>query len=529
MEDNRYKENLRESQERFESAFKNAPIGMALVSPEGHWLKVNKAVSTILGYTVTELLEIDFQTVTHPKDLAADLRLVKQMLNGEISTYKLEKRYFHKNGTVVWINLYVSLVRDEQGKPLYFISQIEDITKEKKLIEQLKKAREAAEQASKTKSRFLANMSHEIRTPMNGIIGLTELLLDSNLSDEQTDLAYTIRDSGLDLLTIINDILDFSQIEANKMVIASEPFSLSSLVTSLAKLFEPLASKQQLSFQIEQDQQLPDWVVGDSARLRQVLVNLLGNAVKFTSPGGSVWLRVSSKILSDESIGITFSVQDTGVGVSKDQQQKIFDAFSQADPDVANQFGGTGLGLAISARLMRSMGGTISVESSPNSGSTFTARLNLRVYNSAPQNLRNARKVQQPKVELPTLNILVAEDNVVNQKLIKKILERDGHQVRIAQDGASALDLARSEHYDLILMDIQMPKISGDEVIRIIRNEQDSTLSKTPIIALTANAMAGDRERFIEAGADSYLTKPIDRQLLFQEISSLISQDTSSQ
>ena len=292
----------RESEERFRHAFGGAPIGMAIVAPDGRWLKVNAALCEIVGYTSVELLAIDFQTISHPDDLEADLNHVRQVLAGEITTYQMEKRYFHKNGGLVWILLTVSLVRDDGGQPLYFISQIQDISRRKQAEEELHRAKEAAVAANQAKSEFLANMSHEIRTPMNGILGMTDLILDTPIDPQQREFLTAVKTSADSLLTVINDILDFSKIEAGKLDLNPAPFALRHGLEDMLKPLTLRASKKglNLSFHVQPD--VPDVLIGDLDRLRQVLVNLVGNAVKFTAHGEVVvTIRLASEAKDKET------------------------------------------------------------------------------------------------------------------------------------------------------------------------------------------------------------------------------------
>ena len=333
---------LRESEERFRGALEHAAIGMALVAPDGRWLRVNRSLCETVGYTSEELLEGSFQQITHPDDLKADLENVRRMLAGEIATYAMEKRYLHKAGHPVAAQLNVSLVRDAAALPLYFVSQIQDITVRKRAEAALRQAREDAEAASRAKGEFLANMSHEIRTPMNGILGLTDLVLETDLTAEQRDSLMLVASSADSLLTVINDILDFSKIEAGKLDLDPAPFALRDVLGDTLKAFALKAHAKGLELACDIHLDVPDALVGDAGRLRQVLTNLVGNAIKFTGRGEVV--LSAARIESQGGVGVRFTVRDTGIGIPKAKQASIFEAFTQADGTTTRRFGGTGLG-----------------------------------------------------------------------------------------------------------------------------------------------------------------------------------------
>ena len=341
---------LRKSRARFLGAFETAAHGMAIVSTDGRWLKVNKAVCDIVGYTEEELLATNFQSITHPDDLDADLSQLRQLLAGEISTYQMEKRYFHKNGCIVWILLSVSLVRDEFERPVHFVSQIIDITEMRRAQAQLREAKEAAEAANRAKSRFLSTMSHEIRTPMNGILGLATLLLDTPLSLEQRYRVRLIESAGKSLTAIINDVLDVARIEAGRLQLECAPLSPSDIIQEAVSILRTQAALKDLSISTEIGGGIPAWIEGDPTRIRQILLNLLNNAIKFTEEG-----RITVTLRSEPAKNgkqIRVEVTDTGIGIASDKHQLLFQEFSQIGRAARNQLGSSGLGLSICKRLI---------------------------------------------------------------------------------------------------------------------------------------------------------------------------------
>ena len=491
---------LRESEERFRSAFDFAAIGMALVACDGRFLKVNRALCEIVGRSETDLLRCSFQAITHPEDLATDEEQVRRVLAGEVPTYQLEKRYLHADGHVVWVQLNVSLVRDLVGRPLYFVSQVLDITDRKRVEGELRWARDEALRASRLKSEFVANMSHEIRTPMNGVIGMNTLLLETELTPEQHEFAQTVQDSAKSLLRIINDILDFSKIEAGKLDLETIDLGVRETVDGAIQLLTPRVREKGLELVAKIDPAVHETVRGDPVRLRQVLLNLMGNAIKFTDQG-RVTVRVSCSSETDDEQVLRFEIIDTGVGIPREAKKRLFLAFSQADGSTTRRYGGTGLGLAISKQLTELMGGQIGVESDQGRGSTFWFTIRAQKVRTAPEKAGPRRR-----------RALVVDDSItVRTDLLLKLqgLGIDAHGVA---DGPAALAWLRGAHaseqmVDVVLLDLQMPGMSGIELAREIRS--DANLSTLPLVMVTGFAERCHEIEAREAGIAGYLTKPV--------------------
>jgi|GEM_PF-1840313 len=617
-----------EQKQLFENTFEQAAVGIAHVSPQGNWIKVNQEVCDIVGYSKEEMLRLTFQDITYKDDLDSDLHYVQDMLEKTIDSFTMEKRYIKKDGSLVWINLTVSLVFKDDGQPNYFISVIEDITYKKELLKQinnaknrfetmfksheaimllinpdnkkildanksaisfygysleefkgmsifdinvlsadeleekiheakarknntfifphklknaeirdvevrsspietddgvilfsvikdvtqetiLKKqlilAKEEAEKANRAKSEFLSNMSHEIRTPLNGTIGLTNLVLQTQLQPQQKDYLTKALNSSKALLNIINDVLDYTKIEAHKIEIEKIEFRIDVLVDEVLELFAYHEDESRVSFGQTISNCSNAIYMGDPFRIKQILINLVGNAVKFT-PKGSISIDVECIEKHQNFCSIRFSIKDTGIGIAKDKQHRLFQSFSQVDVSNTREFGGTGLGLSISKKLVELMGGAIGVNSQEGKGSEFYFTLELECH-SKQQSYHHY--IRQEHIE-ETFNIggrvLLVEDNEINQIVAKDNLQNFGLEVDVAHNGQIAVQKAKEQSYDMIFMDLQMPVMDGYEATKNIRAFD----SDIPIIALSAAVLNDDVNSSKEFGMDGHIGKPIE-------------------
>ncbi len=503
-------EALRLSEKRFSSAFEYAAIGMALVSLKGRWLKVNQALCDLIGYSSEELSDKTFQDITHPDDLEADLANVRQLLDGDISSYRIEKRYFHKEGRVVWTLLGVSLLRDQQDKPLYFIAQIEDISEIKQAMIRQQELTEKAQAAKRAQSDFLAVMSHEIRTPMSGVIGMTGLLLDTGLSAEQRNIAETIRASGESLLTIINDILDFSKIEAGQLSFEELDFDLRGLVEDTLEMMASQAQVRGIELVGGVDPEVPTKVRGDRGRVQQVLMNLINNAIKFTK-SGEVVIRVTVQAQTETEVHARFEIKDTGTGIPPETQARLFQTFVQADSSTSRNFGGTGLGLAICKRLAESMNGSIGVESTPGKGSTFWVTFKFHRQIEAeiqPQNIH----------QFFDARVLIVDDNETSRQFLQKQIIAWRLHTGCAGTGEEALamlhqSVAENAPYPVAIIDMQMPEMDGLALVRKIN--ADPLLIATQLILLTPFGKSISTDDLKTVNVAACCVKPVRQSALF--------------
>lgn len=505
---------------RYQLLSNNARDIIMLIDPDGKILEANKAATNIYGYEYEELLSLNIRDLSAAKTDC----ILDQSMN-KISTEGLLMQTVHKckDGTTfpIEVNSQSTIIDGQQ----VIACIIRDITERKKFEEELQNAKEAAELANKAKGEFLTNMSHEIRTPMNAIMGMTDLLLSSDLKEEQREYLLMVKKANDNLLRIINDILDFSKIEAGKLDIEQIEFEPVGTIKQVYEAFNVKAQKKGLIMDYDISPNIPSILIGDPLRLQQILMNIIDNAIKFTEQG-SIFLKVEVIKIVANTAKLKFVIQDTGIGIPEEKIATLFNSFSQVDGSFTRKYGGTGLGLAISKNLVEIMGGSIWVKSKINKGSTFTFTLEFPIFtpqakkecavsnDDAPKQIKNNLK-KKP-------NILLAEDNEINQELILAQIEAKGWKVTAVQNGKDALKHWEENNYDLILMDVQMPEMDGFEATRIIRSREKAKGGHIPIIAMTAHAIKGAEEECLKAGMDYYISKPIKVDYLYQIIEELI-------
>lgn len=448
-----------------------------------------------------------------------DLALFKSNLN-YVKATREETQFHHsitsKKGNVKYINQFIKCLNDEKGKPCKILGTIQDISEQKRNELELIKAKELAEKAVVIKEQFLTNMSHEIRTPMNGIIGFAKILEGTKLNDDQKQSVEAIKKAGQNLMVIINDILDFSKIEANKMTVEEANFSLSKTVDSVIELLTQNALEKKIKLLCDIDSAIHDELIGDPTKLSQILFNLIGNALKFTEKGFVELVITEIEGNESESL-LKFSVIDSGIGISKDKIDSIFESFNQASNETTRKYGGTGLGLTITRRLVELQGGQITAESIVSKGSEFTFSLK---YKKANQIIESPVALNIKNISpdfLKDINILLVEDNELNQLLAVKVFEKWDKKIDIANNGVEAIEKISTNFYDIILMDIQMPGMDGIELTRYIRSSMGEK-SNIPIIALTAHATEGEERRCFENGVNDYLSKPYNFEELLNKL-----------
>jgi PAS domain S-box-containing protein len=515
-------EALRRAEQKYRSIFENATEGIFQTTPEGKYLSANPALARMFGYDSPDELLADLTDIGSQLYVDPDRRRKFALaIRHEGRIQDFEAQIYRRDKSVIWISENARAVHDEvTGELLYYEGMVQDITSRKSTEDAGKQATAAAEAANRAKSEFLANMSHEIRTPMNGVIGMTGLLLETSLTNEQREFAESIGFSADALLTIINDILDFSKIEAGKLTFELLDFDLAEAVESTLDMLAESARGKGIDLVSAISPDVPTQLRGDVGRLRQVLANLIGNAIKFTGTGEIV-VQVFKESETETHAGVRFNVQDTGIGIPVETQARLFQAFSQADGSTTRKYGGTGLGLTISKQLVAMMDGQIGVHSEPGHGSTFWFTILLEKQAAdvkTPEKTVVAVSVPNPSEANPQIEkmrILLAEDNIVNQKVALGQLRKLRYRADSVANGLEVLAALQLAPYDLILMDCQMPEMDGYEATRVIRKQEQSLGKacswKSPvyIIAVTANAMQADREKCLAIGMDDYLSKPV--------------------
>lgn len=476
---------------------------------------VSKNVSDLLGFEIEEFTSnsVVFSECIHKDDLSQVLSEVTTAIENSLDFFKHRPyRVLTKSGEIKWVLDYTVAQKDENGNTTHFIGYITDITEQQNIQKELQKAKHKAEESDKSKSTFLANMSHEIRTPLNAIFGFVNLLKNENKGkDKSLEYINIIESSSKTLFNIIEDILDFSKIESGKLTIDLIDFNIKDELGVLKDLFDAQCSEKNINLLLTFEDNLPEAIKSDPHRIKQVLSNLLSNAIKFTQPHKSIEIAMA---FQDNRLKV--SVRDEGKGIAQDKLSLIFDAFSQEDSSTTREFGGTGLGLSISNELIRLLGGDkLKVKSELGIGSEFYFDIPVQITASVP-----IFKEEIENISFIGKKLLIVEDNESNQLFMNILLEELETDSDIANDGIEAIDLFKSNKYDAILMDENMPNMSGIEATKyIVEYEKHKGLTHTPIIALTANAIKGDREKFLDAGMDEYMTKPLERQILIQKLS----------
>jgi PAS domain S-box-containing protein len=535
---------LQDSEYRFQKIALSSPAGIYVLvrclDGSTYLEYASSAFEDICEVSVKQLLENfnNYRALIHPDDLGGYQQAVTHSIKN-LSTFTHSWRIITPSQKLKWVQVNSRNECRDNGDIAWYGVML-DITDLKQTEIALEIAKEVAEAATKEKSQFLANMSHEIRTPMNGVLGMAELLANTSLTEDQQDIVKTIRDSGDALLVIINDILDFSKIDSGMFQLEEHPFVVKDLILSVCSLLNNQALAKDIVVQYAISSDIPANVIGDSIRLRQILLNLIGNAIKFTQNSGSINISVAKNRMEDNrQLELTFSIMDTGVGINCDRINQLFQPFTQADSSISRKYGGTGLGLAISKSLVRLMGGDIWVESLGNiggnppdgwtseidetQGSNFYFTINLKVVSETKT--ISPDTLSHPQLDVNTnqsqYQILLAEDNLVNQKVAAMMLKKLGYIADIANNGLEVLQMVKKRVYDLILMDMQMPEMDGITATKIIRQ---SDQPQPRIIAITANALDQDRQTCFDAGMNDFVTKP----LLLQDLNRIISESSQT-
>jgi len=515
------------SEEAFRALVDNAADGIFQMDQHGCIKKVNPAMQTMFGLSAAALMSMSADRLFDSGSQSEFWQMlsVQNLLRTDSSGMRKELVAQRANADLFQVDITLSRMLDSDSP--HFVAIVRDVSAWKKIREELLMATIQAEAGNKAKGEFLANMSHEVRTPINGVIGMTELALGTELDDEQREYLEIINESALSLLRVINDILDFSKIDAGLLSLEMAPFDIRKSLALVMRDLSLQAQQKGLSFIFKIDNRVPSVLVGDLLRLRQVLINLIFNAVKFTNEG-QVGVGITLQSVSEKSVRLLIAVEDTGIGIAPEQIEAIFKAFSQADTSITRKYGGSGLGLVISSNLVALMGGVIRLDSELGKGSKFAFELDLDI--GTHKDLETVKQLKSQFKRMPasqsqigkihSLNVLLAEDNPVNQKLTATLLTKAGHSVALANNGLEAVEMFKAQIFDLILMDLQMPEMDGMQATAVIRQLESDSGHRTPIIAVTAHAMIGFEEMCMANGMDAYISKPVSPADLFRLVDS---------
>jgi PAS domain S-box-containing protein len=520
---------LRLSESKLNSIFASVPEAIVLADAQGRIVQCNAATAAIFAYAPDELIGQKIELLMEPAMQQHHDGYVKAYLATGHQKLINQPRVLkgrRKTGESFPVRLTISEMRVDNEH--FFIGVMQDFTAIQNAQDLLVEAKEKAEQANRMRGEFLATMSHEIRTPMNGILGMTELAMETqNDLSAQSDYLVLARDSAHHLLHIINEILDFSKIEAGALELELLEVSPAQLIRHTARSLEQLARAKHIDLIVETPGDVPDLVWLDPVRMRQVLTNLIGNAIKFTEHGGVTVETQTLPGADENSAVLQISIIDTGIGFDPARTEALFSPFTQADGSVTRSYGGTGLGLAITRSLLQLMGGDITANSQPGCGATFVATIPVAKVLSLPE-LTVGPDVPVVVDSTPSeggpsrLSILLVEDHEINRKLAEIMLQRMGYRYATANDGQQALDRLAAEHFDVILMDVMMPVMDGLTALRLLREREVTTSRRSQVLMVTAHAMTGDKERFLAAGADGYVSKPMSQTALQKEIDRVI-------
>ncbi len=513
------KKALEESDKRFRLLMENIRDVLWVSDLEFNPTYVSPSIEALSGYTQDEFLSMPIIVHMTPK-YQKKFNGLRRMMASLIKKHeRIPARFFEfeclrKDGANIWVEIITTAMWDTNGSLIGLTGVIRDSTKRVQEQKELKLAKEIALAASQTKSEFLANMSHEIRTPMNGVLGILQLLKDTALDEIQKKYVKTALSSGTSLLNLITDILDFSKIEAGKIELSNNPIALAPLLKSVVESFGSLIDKNKVTIDYSIDRTVPPVVVADASRLKQILFNLVGNAVKFTDHGKIGIELTCEPIVTDVNIALQFEISDSGRGISEHMLGHLFEPFVQEDGSFRRKYGGTGLGLSIVKKLVEMMGGEIRLQSVVGQGTVVY--FNIEAGIAEENAVSDQKNYPRQSTEMRAKRVLVVEDEKINAMVISAMLQKMGHDVHLASNGLQALQKVQQVEFDCIFMDIQMPELDGVETTQAIRATATNKNRTIPIVALTAHAMKGDRERFISAGMDDYLAKPVEMESLIE-------------